>query len=142
MYKSCRICGRELPLTSFHIARDARDGHRGECKECFRSLWKARYDADPERRRRAVQRAKDWQARNPEKYAEIQRQYPDSGRKAEVMRQAHLKRNYGMTITDYDAMLIGQDGGCAICRAAEPAGQSLHVDHDHDTGLVRGLLCF
>jgi hypothetical protein len=140
--KKCRICGEEKPLTEFHRATGARDGHRGECKSCFRSLWKARYEADPERRRRAVAGAKAWQARNPEKHAEIQRQYRESGRKAEVMRAAHLKRKYGITIADYEAMLAAQGGGCAICGAAEPDGQSLHVDHCHDSGAVRGLLCF
>ena len=39
-------------------------------------------------------------------------------------------------------MLTAQGSGCAICHALEPPGQSLHVDHDHDSGAVRGLLCF
>ena len=119
-----------------------RDGHRNECKACFRVLWKARYEADPERRRSAVLRAKAWQDRNPEKHAAIQREYRDSGRKAEVMRRAHLRAKYGLTPADYDRMLAGQGGGCAICAEPAPDGQSLHVDHCHDTGRVRGLLCF
>jgi hypothetical protein len=129
-------------LSEFHRATGARDGHRGECKTCFRELWKARYDADPKRRRRAVERAKAWQARNPDKHAEIQRQYRDSGRKAEVMRRAHLRAKYGLTLADYERMLAEQGGGCAICRDGAPDGQSLHVDHCHDAGVVRGLLCF
>lgn len=43
-----------------------------------------------------------------------------------------------MTIDDLNAMLVTQDGVCAICLTA-PA---VHVDHDHRTGAVRGLLCF
>ena len=58
------------------------------------------------------------------------------------MRSSHLKRKYGITLADYDAMLAAQAGGCAICGAPEPDGQSLHVDHCHDSGDVRGLLCF
>jgi hypothetical protein len=58
------------------------------------------------------------------------------------MRAAHLKRKYGITVADYEGMLAAQGGGCAICGAPEPNGQSLHVDHCHDTGAVRGLLCF
>jgi Recombination endonuclease VII len=38
-------------------------------------------------------------------------------------------------------MLAEQGGGCAIC-GAEPKTKRLHVDHDHKTGAVRGLLCF
>ena len=55
----------------------------------------------------------------------------------------HLKQNYGITIEDYDQMYAEQDGKCAIC--SEPRSSRgktcLHVDHDHDTGKVRALLC-
>ncbi len=53
-------------------------------------------------------------------------------------RTYHLKRRYGITAADADAMHAEQDGLCAICRVAPAA----HVDHDHATGKVRGLLCF
>jgi hypothetical protein len=53
-------------------------------------------------------------------------------------RTYHLKRRYGITADDADAMFEAQDGHCAICRTA-PAE---HVDHDHETGAVRQLLCF
>ena len=39
-------------------------------------------------------------------------------------------------------MLTTRGGGCAICEAPPPENGSLHVDHDHETGEVRGLLCF
>jgi len=58
------------------------------------------------------------------------------------MREYHLMRKYGLTIADYEQMLAEQYGGCAICGRPEPEGGSLHVDHDHETGAVRGLLCF
>ena len=44
-----------------------------------------------------------------------------------------------LTIARYEEMLAAQGGGCAIC--GEEAEGSLHVDHDHVTGKVRGLLC-
>ena len=53
-------------------------------------------------------------------------------------RTYHLKRRYGISAADADAMLAAQGGVCAICRAAPGA----HVDHDHATGAVRALLCF
>jgi hypothetical protein len=49
-----------------------------------------------------------------------------------------LKRRYGLTAADADAMMEAQGGLCAICEVA-PA---VHVDHDHVTGAVRALLCF
>jgi len=47
-----------------------------------------------------------------------------------------------MTLADYDGMFHGQGGVCAICRQTRPEERTLHVDHDHATGVIRGLLCF
>lgn len=52
-------------------------------------------------------------------------------------RTYHLKRRYGTTAEEADAMLAAQGGLYAVCRTAPAA----HVDHDHDTGRVRQLLC-
>ncbi|MDP9391800.1 MAG: endonuclease VII domain-containing protein [Actinomycetota bacterium] len=53
-------------------------------------------------------------------------------------RTYHLKRRYGITARDADALLANQGGLCAICKVS-PA---VHVNHDHETGAVRALLCF
>jgi len=52
----------------------------------------------------------------------------------------HLKRTWNLTLEDYDALLESQNGGCAICGAL-PINRRLSVDHDHETGEIRGLLC-
>lgn len=49
-------------------------------------------------------------------------------------------KKYGLTITQYEAMLADQSGGCAIC-GTKPDGKRLAIDHCHTTGKVRGLLC-
>lgn len=58
----------------------------------------------------------------------------------EVRRRWHLKNRYGITVEQYDEMYERQGGRCAICSAESP-GRTFDVDHDHDTGEVRGLLC-
>ncbi len=52
----------------------------------------------------------------------------------------HLKRKFGITLADYDRILEEQGGRCAIC-GDDPGDVTLHVDHDHDTGEIRALLC-
>jgi hypothetical protein len=54
---------------------------------------------------------------------------------------AQLAR-YQMQPGEYDALLRAQGGRCAICGADEAGGKGrFHVDHDHATGVIRGLLC-
>ena len=51
---------------------------------------------------------------------------------------AMLRWKYGITLEDYRRMYASQQGRCAICLAEYSV---LSVDHDHETGAVRGLLC-
>lgn len=54
-------------------------------------------------------------------------------------RKSHLKRKYAITLDDFKVLLQEQKGACAICKTVFAV--NLGVDHDHKTGLVRGLLC-
>lgn len=62
---------------------------------------------------------------------------------AEIRRRAQYKKRYSITPEDYNRMLEDQDFGCKICGKPEfeMTFGRLHVDHDHATGAVRGLLC-
>lgn len=57
------------------------------------------------------------------------------------LRLAKIRYSYGITGDQYQAMIVGQGGVCAICAGAELVQKNLSVDHDHVTGGVRGLLC-
>jgi hypothetical protein len=63
------------------------------------------------------------------------------GRKtyAEKDRERHYKRKYGLTIAQFEAMRISQNNRCGICK--EVFTKTPHVDHNHETGQRRGLLC-
>lgn len=52
----------------------------------------------------------------------------------------YLWAAFRLTIQDWDKILEYQDGRCFICRKL-PRETRFHTDHDHKTGLVRGLLC-
>lgn len=56
-------------------------------------------------------------------------------------RDSYLRRTYGITEAEYAEVLDHQGGRCAICRRLPAPGKNLHVDHDHRTQIVRGLLC-
>lgn len=57
-------------------------------------------------------------------------------------RARHFYRKYGITHEQYDELLKKQNGVCAICHEAETMkNKVLAVDHDHATGIIRGLLC-
>jgi hypothetical protein len=53
-------------------------------------------------------------------------------------RHYHLKRRYGIGAAEVDAMIAAQGSACLVCGRPDPE----HVDHDHETGAVRGVLCF
>ena len=58
-------------------------------------------------------------------------------------RNTHLLRSYGISSEDFDKLLTEQNHCCAICGTSEPGGRydTFNVDHCHETGKVRGLLC-
>lgn len=102
----------------------------------------------PEQRAAAIERTRQWDKNNPERRAEIARatvrryreRHPERAKKS--FRTWVLRTKYGLTHDDYARMLETQGGLCAICTTDKPGGRGVfHVDHDHTTGAVRGLLC-
>ncbi len=137
--KTCTKCGLEKPLTDFYRAPGTRDGLRGDCKACFAARAKARY---PDVRQQNIARAQKWREDNPERFRENQRRMRSTPEGKERQRAGHLKRKYGITIEQYDELLAAQGGRCAICRREPRPDISLHLDHDHESGKLRGILCF
>jgi hypothetical protein len=137
--KRCKKCGVEKVLEDFYQAAGMRDGHRNDCKVCDLAAKRVRYLADPAK---AIARVKRWQQQNPDRVNATQRarRAEPSAKRAE--RASYLKRKYGITIEQYDELLAAQGGKCAICRREPRPDISLHLDHDHETGQLRGILCF
>ena len=84
--------------------------------------------------------------RTTEKIAEQARRWKrENPERAEYLRRRWLLREkYGITPEHYDERLSAQGGGCAICGrsgSGRRQGGYLLVDHDAETGIVRGLLC-
>lgn len=62
--------------------------------------------------------------------------------KTSTVREQGLLARYGITVEDYALIFEAQAGLCAICLRPPENGKNLSVDHDHESGVVRGLLCF
>ena len=162
--KYCPDCGRSRPASDFTRDKRRRDGLAFYCREHARQRLresKLRRTGPPSRRYpvdREVAPGHKWcpdcdtvkpleafpasRAAPSGRYTYCKPCHNARGRATldavGGSRTYHLKRRYGISAEDADAMLAAQSGVCAICRAA-PAR---HVDHDHATGAVRALLCF
>ena len=114
--KKCPRCKQEKPLAAFQKNRKAPDGLQYHCRLCRKEI-----DSRPEKR--ASDRAR-------------RIAYPDAAKDRE------LKARYGISLNRFRDMLTEQGGRCAICRSEEPGSKKgWHVDHDHKTERVRGVLC-
>lgn len=143
--KVCTKCKTEKSVSEFHRRSQSPDGLRSRCKVCV-----ARYHATPE----ALARKKELAARPEAKAKAISyRCDPVNMQRAKVYRRharkdkalefgRKIKWKFGLSIDDYNRLLSEQGGFCAICRLPPSANNKrLAIDHCHDTGVVRGLLC-
>lgn len=107
------------------------------CTKCNTAKEKKEFSARNTRPCKLASHCKDccnkWRREYKQKMPHIYKEYEH---------QRGLKRNYQLSKKDYDNMLQSQKGNCACCdRPATTFKRRLHVDHDHKTGQVRGLLC-
>lgn len=110
---------------------------RGMCKSCYNKWLMER---DPEYRERQLKNCREWHIKNPERARANQLAW--SKRLDKDYKRRRQLKNYGMSLEDYNDMLQRQNGVCAICDKPPKESKNLQVDHDHNTGIVRGLLCF
>lgn len=149
--KTCPKCGVKKSIEEFSINKGGLDGLRSWCRDCVNADSRARYWATPEASRakhrawraadpeKATARSKAWAKANPEKAKAATKAWMVAN--PDRCRNSQLLRDFGITIEDFQMMLMLQAGVCAICQKPERAGRNLSVDHNHDTGKVRGLLC-
>lgn len=109
-------------------AKAAEYNAREDVKSRGRLLRAARRAADPDGVRAADRRkAREWLATKPPEYR----------------RELHLKQRYGLTVQQWNELFASQGMSCACCRTTQPRQKRAPwvVDHCHDTGVVRGILC-
>lgn len=163
VYLVCTKCGQEKPESAFHVNRARPSGRQPRCKCCLskrtkplkrdateKKCWvckqtklvgefnKNRWKCDgyaSECRECNKQKLREY-LRRPG-VAERARQRSTKHYRQGRGRLLYLERTYGISDIDYDLMKQKQGGRCALCQREI----ELVVDHCHETGRVRGLLC-
>lgn len=130
--KVCCKCGEEKPVSEFHKDKNSSDGYTYQCKACRNAKYKEYYHANADKMKEKRESTKEYR----------KEYYNDPERKLQY-RKKYIEREFGINYEQYDQMLKEQKGVCAICGCPEtkPNAKYLAVDHNHETGIVRGLLC-
>jgi hypothetical protein len=137
--KVCSICGEWKDYSNFTRHATMRDGHMNRCKSCVnqkgREARAANGISDEEKTKRKIKDKKRYDRITSNKKLNTERK--------QKMRSAHLYRTYGITLEEYEHIHKAQNGCCGICQINESDAprKVLSVDHCHDTGQIRGLLC-
>lgn len=119
-----------------------------ERKEDLKEKAKFRYEKHKDKQKEYREKNKEkrrlttklWQEKNKEAAKLYRKDYAEKN-KAKIVRSAknnRLKREYGITLEDYEQMYQTQQGKCSICSKEE---KILNIDHCHSTGKIRELLC-
>ena len=152
--RKCSICGGTKPLTEFPRSYkkdrtpDMASYYVYRCKECIKKRERNRIrnrteyfkerDQSPQKKHYVKERTKKLSAEGY--YKEKWVNTPTEERRAVAEKAKY--RKYGLSKKKFDEMLKAQNGSCAICgRIPNGRERALAIDHDHDTGQVRGLLC-
>lgn len=117
--KTCKKCKKELPLSVFGGYKRSRDGLQYACYSCLAGYGR--------------ERSKERRKTDPNFYKRRDRKYS-------------LKSKHNMTVEQYGGMAERQFHRCKICGEPETKKNQggilpLAVDHDHSSGVIRGLLC-
>ena len=122
--KRCRTCGEIRGRDQFHLQPRNGDGLQGQCRSCKSNYDRQRRLARPQWWRL---QCRGWSRANPEKRRLIQLRH-------------RLKAAFGISIEQWESMIESQGRRCAISGVPLSGGRDTHVDHDHATGLIRGVL--
>lgn len=124
--KICTKCGESKPTSEYWRQPQGAAGLTASCKSCIRSA------------------AAKWRTANPEKQKlnTEKKRLASLAEPREVKFERRLKHEYGINYAQWQKMFNLQNGCCAICsRHQSNLSRVLQVDHNHTTGVVRGLLC-
>lgn len=132
--KQCTICKILKQDTEYHKNKQKPDGLESRCKICRSNINKINKEKNSKKQHEYYLKNKDkiltrnkiWSNNNPDK-----------------VKNQKLKYAYGITLLEFNQKLKKQNNFCKICNKSllNLDSKKIHVDHDHKTGRVRGILC-
>ena len=129
---SCNKCGIELTDENWATSYKKTGLHK--CKNCRTDTFR-KWVSDKKEKRN--QQSRDRYKKDPEKIRRQNKEWADNNK--DKVRSSKRKQLYKLTDIEYTKLLKSQNNKCWICK--EKFEEVPHIDHNHNTGKVRGLLC-
>lgn len=134
--KICSVCFENKALSSFSKDRANKDGLRSNCRICVNKYNKIQRTKHPERNRI---NCKSYRENNLEKIKNGQKNHYLKNK--DRITNKILMKTYGISLEYKKELFDYQCGQCKICSTRFEKVGSAHIDHCHETGKIRGLLC-
>ena len=116
--KFCTKCNETYSVCEFHKNKSRKDGFSCWCRKCVNKYNVSKHGCKPKK---------------------TKARYGESSTANKAILAWNRQKRYGITDEEYKRLNMQQKGVCAICESPQSQGWSLCVDHDHKTGVVRGL---
>jgi len=124
--KKCSKCKVEKELACFHKDKSQPGGYRYDCRSCVNIRRNKHRESNNDEYKK---RDREYKKKNKEKIATRNKEY-------------HYKKHYGISYSEFLALKESQNNCCAICKKdSDTVNGGLVLDHNHETGAVRGALC-
>lgn len=144
--KTCCECKKILEVNEFNKSSSSKDGYQNWCRSCQKKKYSEYRLTHP---KVINDKWKRYYGRNREKMIKRTRDYEKNiGKEETDMRRKTYNKNskfkrYGISEERYIQMLEEQEQKCGMCSKLfdKSKPKSIHIDHSHDTGKVRGILC-
>ena len=134
--KRCSKCKVVKPLSEFYKNRKNNSGVHCWCKDC-----KMDYQKEYSKRPEVKARAKEYELLPKVKARRAKYSLRPDVKERRKKYSKENRRVYGIMPKQKQQMILDQDGKCDICGNELDMGKYTHIDHDHKTGIVRGVLC-
>ena len=160
--KTCSRCNKEKDIIEFAHDAGRKDGYKYWCKECMNEYGKIYYQNNKERKAQKCREyrnknkdrinayVREYRAKNANKtFIKQQRDYIKTRDarhehyelRKQLIRDRNMVKKYGINMAQRNEIITSQNYRCAICGELLNNDRRTHIDHDHKTGKVRGVLC-